>query len=94
MLSIQYLAMIIVGGVGSILGSIYGATFITLLPEVIRLFTDLFREEYPTLTTRFADLKSVTFGLIIILFLIFGPKGLYGKWRDIKVYWNNWPFTY
>lgn len=94
MLSIQYLAMIIVGGVGSILGSIYGATFITLLPEVIRFLTDIFREEYPSLTTRFADLKSVTFGLIIILFLIFGPKGLYGMWRDIKVYWKNWPFTY
>ena len=94
MVSIQYLAMIIVGGVGSVLGSIFGAVFITFLPEGIRLITDMLRQNYPLLNTRFADVKTVAFGLVIVLFLIFEPKGLYGKWRDIKVYWTNWPFTY
>ena len=93
-LSIEYLAMIIVGGLGSVLGSIYGAIFMTLLPEGIRLATDIVREDFPLLTTRFAALKTVINGLIIVLFLMFEPDGIYGRWRTIKDYWNNWPFTY
>jgi len=93
-LSIEYLAMIIVGGLGSILGSIYGAIFMTLLPEGIRLATDIVREDFPLLTTRFAALKTVISGLVIVLFLMFEPDGIYGRWRTIKNYWNNWPFTY
>jgi branched-chain amino acid transport system permease protein len=93
-LSIQYLAMIIVGGMGSILGSIYGAIFMTLLPEGIRLVTDLVRDSYPLLTTRFAALTTVVTGLVIVLFLVFEPEGLYGRWKTIKSYWCNWPFRY
>lgn len=93
-LSIEYLAMIIVGGMGSILGSIYGAIFMTLLPEGIRLATDLVRDTYPLLTTRFAALTTVVNGLIIVLFLVFEPDGLHGRWKTIKAYWRNWPFTY
>lgn len=92
--SIDYLAMIVVGGVGSILGSIYGAVFITLLPEAIRMLTDTMREDFPLLTTRFAALKTVINGLIIVLFLLYEPEGMYGRWQKIKTYWNNWPFTY
>ncbi|MBW1786436.1 MAG: branched-chain amino acid ABC transporter permease [Deltaproteobacteria bacterium] len=93
-LSIEYLAMIIVGGLGSILGSIYGAIFMTLLPEGIRLATDVVRDTYPLFTTRFAALTTVVNGLIIVLFLVFEPDGLYGRWKTIKAYWHNWPFTY
>ncbi|MBW1733185.1 MAG: branched-chain amino acid ABC transporter permease [Deltaproteobacteria bacterium] len=93
-LSIEYLAMIIVGGMGSILGSIYGAVFMTFLPEGIRLATDLVRDTYPLLTTRFAALTTVVNGLIIVLFLVFEPEGFYGRWKTIKAYWYNWPFTY
>lgn len=93
-LSIDYLAMIVVGGIGSILGSIFGAVFITLLPEAIRLLTDRVREDFPLLTTRFAALKTVINGLIIVLFLLYEPEGMYGRWQKIKTYWNNWPFTY
>jgi branched-chain amino acid transport system permease protein len=93
-LSINYLAMIVVGGFGSILGSICGAIFITLLPEAIQMGTDLVRDQYPLLTTRFAALKTVINGLIIVLFLLFEPDGMYGRWKKIKAYWTNWPFTY
>jgi len=93
-LSIDYLAMIVVGGIGSILGSIYGAVFITLLPEAIRMLTDTVREDFPLLTTRFAALKTVISGMIIVIFLLYEPDGMYGRWQKIKTYWNNWPFTY
>ncbi len=93
-LSIDYLAMIVVGGFGSILGSIFGAAFITLLPEAVQTLTDLVREDFPLLTTRFAALKTVISGLIIVLFLLFEPDGMYGRWKKIKAYWTNWPFTY
>jgi len=93
-LSIDYLAMIIIGGMGSILGSIYGAIFMTLLPEGIRMATDLVRETYPLLTTRFAALTTVVNGLIIVFFLMFEPDGLHGRWKTIKAYWHNWPFKY
>jgi len=93
-LSIDYLAMIVVGGMGSMLGSISGAIFITLLPEIIRLGTDTVRDDFPLLTTRFAALKTVINGAIIVLFLLYEPEGMYGRWQKIKAYWNNWPFTY
>lgn len=94
MVSIEYIAMVIVGGMGSILGSIYGALFITLLPEGIRLLTDPLSISYPVLAVRFGDFKAAVYGLIIILFLIFEPDGFYGRWQTIKIYWKNWPFTY
>ncbi len=93
-LSIGYLAMIIVGGMGSLLGSIFGAIFMTLLPEGIRLMTDVVRDSYPLLTTKFAALTTVVNGLIIVIFLVFEPDGLSGRWKAIKAYWRNWPFTY
>jgi len=93
-LSIDYLAMIVVGGFGSIMGSIFGAIFITMLPEVIQRGTDLVRGDFPLLVTRFAALKTVISGLIIVLFLLFEPEGMYGRWQKIKAYWGNWPFTY
>ena len=56
--------------------------------------TDLVREQFPLLTTRFAALKTVINGLIIVQFLLFEPDGKYGRWQKIKAYWTNWPFTY
>lgn len=93
-LSIDYIAMIIIGGMGSILGSIYGAAFVTMLPEGIRMFSDLFRGSAPFLTERILELKAIVFGLIIILFLIFEPDGINGRWQKIKIYWKKWPYKY
>jgi branched-chain amino acid transport system permease protein len=94
LVSVQYLAMIIVGGLGSILGSIFGAIFMTLLPEILKFLPDLLRGSYPVIVERFADINLILYGLIIILFILKEPKGLYGIWNDIKVYWRNWPYTY
>lgn len=93
-LSIDYLAMIIIGGMGSILGSVFGAMFVTMLPEGIRILADLFGTAYPLLVDRFFELKVMAFGLAIILFLIFEPTGIYGMWIRTKTYFKTWPFTY
>jgi len=94
LMTIEYLAICLVGGVGTIVGTIYGAVFITLLPEGIRLLRDAFSQDYPFLVTRMADLQASFYGLSIILFLIFEPTGLFGIWLRIKKYWKAWPYTY
>lgn len=92
--SIQYLSMIIIGGLGKLLGSIFGAVFIILLPEVLRGATDLFASSYPFLTQAFAAIREGAFGLVIILFLLFEPEGLVRRWNLIKAYFKLWPFSY
>lgn len=93
-LSIEYLAMIIVGGLGSVLGSIFGAIFIIAVPEGIRLISHFLSNIYPDVIMKFIDLKGVIFGLIIIGFLVFEPEGLAGRWEKIKIYFKNWPYAY
>ena len=92
--AIDYLAMIIIGGLGSILGSILGAIFITVLPEVLRLATTALSGIYPDLVGLFASIKMGVFGLIIVLFLVFEPDGMASRWRKIKTYWRLYPFSY
>ena len=93
-LAIDYLGMIIIGGLGSILGSIFGAVFITLLPEVLRLVTDAAGNYWPGIMTIVAPLKTGVFGLVVILFLIFEPDGMAARWHHIKSYWKLYPFSY
>jgi branched-chain amino acid transport system permease protein len=93
-LAIDYLGMVIIGGLGSILGSIFGAIFITLLPELLRLGTDALSAHWPTLMQLVAPLKSGVFGLVVILFLIFEPDGMAARWNHIKAYWKLYPFSY
>lgn len=92
--SIQYLSIIIIGGLGSITGSILGAIFMTLLPEVLRAVSGLFSDQYPILVNVFGAIREGVFGLVIILFLIFEPDGLAARWRTIQNYWKLWPFSY
>jgi branched-chain amino acid transport system permease protein len=94
MISIQYLSMIIIGGLGSIHGTIMGAIFMTLLPEVLRLISGLFSNQYPVLVNIFGAIRESVFGLVIILFLIFEPDGLAARWKTIQNYWKLWPFSY
>ena len=92
--SINYLAMIIIGGIGSVLGSILGAIFMVLLPEVLRFITDSLSDVFPSIGNSLAAMKEVVFGLVIIFFLIFEPDGLNHRWQMIKAYWKLWPFSY
>lgn len=93
-LSIQYLAMIIVGGLGSVLGSIFGAVFITLTPELLNHLSEIVKETAPGYEEIFVPMKEVIFGLLIVLFLIFEPRGLAELWNRIKAFFRLWPFSY
>ena len=92
--AIDQLGMIIIGGLGSLLGSVFGAVFITLLPELLRLVTGALSSTFPELTTLFASVKMGVFGLAIVLFLIFEPDGMAARWHTIKNYWKLYPFSY
>jgi len=93
-LSIQYLAMIIVGGLGSVLGSIFGAVFITLAPELLNYLSEIVKMYAPGHEEIFVPMKEVIFGLLIVLFLIFEPRGLAEIWNRIKNFFRLWPFSY
>lgn len=93
-LSIQYLAMIIVGGLGSILGSIFGAVFMTLIPEVLNYLSEVVKVYAPGKEEIFVPLKEVIFGVLIVLFLIFEPRGLAEIWNRVKSFFRLWPFSY
>ena len=86
--------MIIIGGLGSVLGSILGAIFLTLLPEILRLGTSALSGGFPHLVQLFTPLKVGVFGLTIVLFLVFEPDGLADLWRRIRNWFRLYPFSY
>jgi branched-chain amino acid transport system permease protein len=96
LLSIQFLAMIIIGGLGSISGTLMGTAFMVLLPEVMQaLSRGVGDTSWGTgLVSGLPYLKEAAIGLAIILFLIFEPDGLAHRWRQIKAYWKLYPFAY
>jgi len=95
--SIDYLAMIIIGGLGSVLGSVLGAVFVTMLPIVLRLAMEplagLFFSPGET-SSVIASTRLVLFGGLIIFFLVVEPEGLNRLWRNIRNYFRVWPFSY
>jgi len=94
-LSIEALAIIILGGLGSIAGAILGAIFLTLLPEAIRIFFALFTDPGSSFYTTYVyEIRGVAYGVVIIAFLRLKPEGLIGLWRDFRKYWSNWPLAY
>jgi branched-chain amino acid transport system permease protein len=90
-LSIQYVAMIIVGGMGSLLGAVLGAIFVTLCPYLIEGTI-----AYIPNSSRFAGsifaINYAAFGAVMIAFLIFEPLGLVGIWHRLQTYFLLWPF--
>jgi len=95
--SIDYLAMIIIGGLGSVLGSIFGAVFITMLPIVLRLAMEPLAGLFFSpgeMSSVIASTRLVLFGGLIIFFLVVEPEGLNRLWRNIRNYFRVWPFSY
>jgi branched-chain amino acid transport system permease protein len=97
LLSIQFLGMIIIGGLGSVMGTLMGTTFLVLLPEAMEAMVSLLGQLNPGsrfLAAGLPFIKEMAIGLAIILFLIFEPDGLAHRWRLIKAYWKLYPFSY
>jgi branched-chain amino acid transport system permease protein len=96
--SIEYLAMIIIGGLGTVSGSIYGAFFIVILPEILRAIGRSIAGTDPSSIAEFNRIlpfaQQVVFGGVIILTLIIEPQGIQKVWRNIKDYFRLFPFSY
>jgi branched-chain amino acid transport system permease protein len=100
-LSIQFLAIIVVGGIGTMYGPVLGAILVGALPKLI----DLYATSIPLLNkivttdpnksgfTKGA-LSTVIYALLIIVFLVLEPRGLAGIWRRVRAYFKSWPFSY
>jgi branched-chain amino acid transport system permease protein len=121
-LSVTFIAIILIGGAGTTAGAILGAFFVVMVPRLVenlsRLLGDLTGGEgflaaianfiLKTGTTDFGligtsvigpglstfQLNLLLYGLLIVVFLIFEPLGLYGIWLRIRNYWKGWPFSY
>jgi branched-chain amino acid transport system permease protein len=122
-LSVQFVAIILIGGAGTVAGTLMGSFFVVALPRFVQDFSDWLTGTVdsggflgsvadviistgptdggivstsagttPGLTV--FQLNQVIYGLLIIVFLIFEPLGLYGIWIRIRNYWKGWPFTY
>ncbi len=92
--SLWLVGVILIGGVGSLHGTIFGAMFITLVLEGLKLAFIPLSDIYPQLLEKFLYIKEAAFGLAIVLFLLYEPKGLAYRWWQLKNYFNLWPFSY
>lgn len=91
-LSIFYLAAIIVGGLGTVLGTILGAAFMALVPEILRGTVSMFSDIAPNAMVLLSPVREIVFGALIVGFLIFEPHGLVEIWRRIRRFFHLWPF--
>jgi len=94
-LSIEAIASIIFGGLGSVAGATLGAVFLSFLPEALRLsFAALPFGGADLLGNNVYEIRGIAYGVIIVLVLRFKPDGLIGMWRDARKYWSQWPLAY
>lgn len=123
-LSVDFIAILLIGGVGTIAGTLMGTVFVELIPEAVKTFTEWLGDQTAsggpigwlanvTLTEGSGDFGPISlaigapgwpmsvffwnfviYGVLIIVFLIFEPLGLYGIWLKLRNYWKRWPFSY
>jgi len=95
-LSVLAIAMVLVGGAGTTSGAVLGAFFFTLLSPLTRALPSLvpFVTNDATKTPNVFQLETVAYGALIVVFLIFSPRGLHGLWVRLRSYWKSWPFSY
>ena len=94
--SIVYVSMIIIGGLGSAAGAVYGALFITWLPEYIRHVGSGIRSgsSFGFITEHVVPIQNATFAIVLVLFLLVEPRGMARLWQRAKDYFRLWPFRY
>lgn len=96
LLSVQFIAMVLIGGVATVSGSIMGAMLIALLPRIASElpgflpFITSNANEHPNIF----EVELALYGLLIIAFLLFEPRGLFGIWMRVRTYWKSFPFSY
>ncbi|MFO7970877.1 MAG: branched-chain amino acid ABC transporter permease [Desulfobacterales bacterium] len=92
--SLWLVGVILIGGVGSIYGAIFGSIFMVVVMEGLQLAVMPLADIYPKLLMDFLFIKEAVFGLSICMFMMFEPNGLAYRWWQIKNYFNLWPFSY
>ncbi len=119
--SVEFIAILLIGGAGTVAGTLIGTFFVVMTPRFVEEFTSWLDDAEGGLSGRIsdavltdgndfgfiasgiesqgwplsvADWNVVLFGVLIIVFLIFEPLGLYGVWVKIRNYWKSWPFSY
>lgn len=100
LMSIMFLAMVVVGGLGSIMGSIAGACLLSWMDLWLRNILDIpYVGEWLELLSKswfsitgVSNIQYIVFGLILILIMLFEPLGIFGIWIRTKKYWKTWPF--
>ena len=91
--SVFFLAAVVVGGMGTMFGSFLGALFMTILPEALRALVDMIGANFPLRAALiFAPLREIVFGLLLVFFLIFEPRGLVHIWHRVVRMFRSWPF--
>ena len=93
-LSLWLVGVILIGGVGSIQGAVFGSIFMVVVMELLQLAVIPLADYFPQLLMDFAYIKDMAFGLAICAFLIYEPNGLAYRWWQAKNYFNLWPFSY
>ena len=92
--SLWLVGVILIGGVGSIHGAIFGSIFMVVIMELLQMVVIPMGDYYPELLMGFTYIKDMAFGLAICGFLIYEPNGLAYRWWQAKNYFNLWPFSY
>jgi branched-chain amino acid transport system permease protein len=92
--SISYLAMSIVGGLGTLVGSLVGPAAILMLELQVENFAEFVGHYFTALGDVATAFRPLSFGLVIVLFLIFEPRGIANWWRITRNYFKLWPFRY
>jgi branched-chain amino acid transport system permease protein len=90
--SVWYLGMLIVGGMGSTAGVVFGVIFLKVLDELVVMVGPMLPSWLAPQAA--ASLGMIMRGMVIILFLIFEPRGLVHRWDSIKAYYRRWPFSH
>jgi branched-chain amino acid transport system permease protein len=92
--SLWLVGVILIGGVGSIHGAIFGSFFMVVIMELLQVAVIPLADYFPRLLMYYAGIKDACFGLAICAFLIYEPNGLAYRWWQVKNYFNLWPFSY
>jgi branched-chain amino acid transport system permease protein len=93
--SVLYVGIIIIGGLGTTIGPILGVIFIRLIDVLVTQLSPALQSAFPSIPGNFTSgIAPMLFGLAIILFLIFEPRGIAHRWSKIKSAYRLWPFSY
>ncbi len=93
--SVMLLAMVLIGGLGRLTGTVFGVIFMTLIPVLLDNFFSFLSNVYdPNIVILLGPSKEFVYGGLIILFIIFEPEGLIAIWMKIRDYFRIWPLPY